>query len=83
MERVHHQCAEIHVYAGDAERTGVLIELQGLKAHRRACSSIRDLIRKYKLLGDGIFYLPVDQWPADASTITLSAKWMGIDGASR
>ena len=50
-------CEEIRVFEGMAERTGRTMELRGLKAHRNGCTSMRDLVRKYKILGDGHFYL--------------------------
>jgi hypothetical protein len=78
-----HDCEEIHVYAGTAERTGVVVEMRGM-VRRRACTSMRDLIRKYKLFGDGHFYLPVGQWPVDTTEVSLdNVKWLGMDAACR
>jgi hypothetical protein len=43
---------------GSAERTGNVIQLRGIKARNRTCTCVTDLVRKYKLYGDGVFYLP-------------------------
>ena len=83
MDRIARMCEEIHAYAGTAERTGVRIELRGLKTGQRTCTSLTDLVRKYKLYGDGVFYLPVGLWPKDKMAITLdNVKWMGVTRAA-
>ena len=82
MERIARMCEEIHAFAGSAERTGIKIELRGLKAGQRTCTSLTDLTRKYKLYGDGIFYLPVGHWPKGETAIPLdNVKWMGVTHA--
>lgn len=79
MDRIERMCEEVHAYAGTAERTGTMFELRGLKARQRTCKSVTDLIRKYKLYGDGMFYLPVGQWPDGQAQIDLDTiKWTGI-----
>ena len=83
MQRIAHLCEEIHVFAGSAERTGAVIELRGLKAGRQTCTSLTDLVRKYKLYGDGLFYLPVGHWPHGEQQIPLdNVKWMGVAKAA-
>jgi len=75
-------CEEIRVFEGTAERTGEMLELRGLKAHKNGCTSMRDLVRKYKILGDGHFYLPVGNWPDGQRTVSLdNVKWIGLDKA--
>jgi hypothetical protein len=82
MDRITRMCEEIHVFAGRAERTGVKMELRGLKTGQRTCTSLTDLIRKYKLYGDGVFYLPAALWPKGETVITLdNVKWMGVERA--
>lgn len=79
MERIARRCDEVHAFGGTAERTGTVIELRGFKAHTRTCTSLRDLVRKYKLYGDGLFYLPEGHWPAGETEIPLdNIKWMGL-----
>jgi hypothetical protein len=75
-------CEEIRVFEGTAERTGEQLELRGLKAHKNGCTSMRDLVRKYKILGDGHFYLPIGNWPDGAPSVSLdNVKWIGLDKA--
>ena len=82
MDRIERMCDEVHAYAGTAERTGTTIELRGLKARNRTCTSLTDLVRKYKLYGDGHFYLPVGHWPEGETQIELdNVKWMGVTRA--
>ncbi len=82
MDRIERMCEEIHAYAGTAERTGATLELRGLKARNRTCTSLRDLVRKYKLYGDGLFYLPVGHWPEGQAQLALdNVKWVGITRA--
>ncbi|HKR66498.1 MAG TPA: hypothetical protein VJZ00_22415 [Thermoanaerobaculia bacterium] len=84
MERIRRQCDEVHAYDRVAERTGVVVEIQSLKSHMRACTSLRDLVRKYKLYGDGIFYIPVGHWPEDRRQVVLdNVKWLGMDQSFR
>lgn len=83
MDRIARVCEEIHAFDGSAERTGATIELRGLKARNRTCTSLTDLVRKYKLYGDGIFYLPIGHWPKGKTAIALdNVKWMGMTRAS-
>jgi hypothetical protein len=79
MDRIARLCEEVHAFSGTAERTGAVVELRGLKAHNRTCTSLTDLVRKYKLYGDGLFYLPAGLWPVGQREITLdNVKWMGV-----
>ena len=83
MDRIARMCDEIHAYAGRAERTGRVLELRGLKTGQRTCTSLTDLVRKYKLYGDGNFYLPVGLWPKGETAISLdNVKWMGVAHAA-
>ena len=82
MDRIARLCDEIHAFADTAERTGVVVELRGLKTHKRTCTSLTDLVRKYKLYGDGLFYLPVGHWPEGETRIPLdNVKWIGLTRA--
>ena len=79
MERVARLCEEVHAFAGVAERTGAVVELRSLKAGQRRCTSLRNLTRKYRLYGDGIFYLPAGHWPEGEASIDLdNVKWLGV-----
>jgi hypothetical protein len=78
MERITRTCEEVHAFAGTAERTGKIAKLCGLKTGKTTCTSLRDLVRKYHLYGDGFYYVPADQWPGDQQSIDLdNVKWQG------
>lgn len=82
MERINRICEEVHAFDGYAERTGNVLEMRGLKSGKRRCTSITDLIRKYKLYGDGLFYLPAGHWPEGEARIALdNVKWIGVTRA--
>ena len=82
MDRIARICEEVHAFAGTAERTGTRLELRSVASGQRRCTSLRDLVRKYKLYGDGLFYLPAGHWPLGETQITLdNVKWMGVTKA--
>lgn len=79
--RISRECDEIHAFGRVAERTGVRVELRALRARQRTC--MVDLVRKYKIHGDGYFYLPVGRWPEDAAQVELdNVKWVGLTRAA-
>lgn len=78
MQTIAKICEEVHAFAGTAERTGQKMELRGLKSGKRRCTSLRDLVRKYRLYGDGYYYLAAGHWPKDETAIELdNIKWAG------
>ena len=78
MEKIPRRCEEIHVFCGKAERTGTIMERRSLRRGQRTCTSVRDLVRKYNLYGDGYFYLAFGHWPADERELVLdNVKWVG------
>src|SRR5438477_11175112 len=77
-----HQCEEIHVFDGIAERTGRTAVFRSAKNYP-ACTSFRDLVRKYNLHGDGVFYL-AGCWPSESRSVALdNVKWIGAEAAMR
>lgn len=59
------------------------MELRSVASGQRRCTSLRDLVRKYKLYGDGLFYLPAGHWPRGEKQIPLdNVKWIGITKAA-
>lgn len=69
------QFAEIRVYEQVAERTGNVLERNALRRSKNVCSTIRELARKSRSSGDGIYYLPVDAWPEGENEISLVREW--------
>ncbi len=67
---------EIRVYEGIAERTGVRFERSEVRRREGYCESLTALIRKARASGDGTFYLPLDQWPAETEQLELRKPWV-------
>ncbi len=74
---------EIRVYGGVAERTGVQFERSAVRRSAGCCSSLTDLARKARALGDGCFYLPLASWPADKERVDLQKQWVVISSLPR
>ena len=66
------------MYGGFAERTGVLVERDDVRHSDRRCASMSVLTRKARDAGDGIFYLALNVWPADAERVELQKQWVVI-----
>jgi len=56
-------CAEISIFQGIGERTGVVVERSAIRGKPGLCKSMRDLAIKSRVLGDGYYYLPIELWP--------------------
>jgi hypothetical protein len=67
---------EIRVYAGVAERTGAHFERDTVRRSATFCRSLSELMRKVRASGDGVFYLPVKIWPADAERVDVTKRWL-------
>lgn len=67
---------EISVYAGIAERTGVLFERNDVRGSSACCASLTELIRKARASGDGTFYLPLSSWPVETERLELQKRWV-------
>lgn len=74
---------EIRVYAGAAERTGVLFQRNDVRRSAGCCRSLSELIRKVRASGDGYFYLPLNVWPADAERVELQERWVVLSSLPR
>lgn len=69
------QFDEIRVFEGVAERTGTKVDRQTIRRSRAACRSISELTHRVRSMGDGVFYLPVSEWPEGATQLELSRTW--------
>ena len=67
--------AEVRVYDGVAERTGVQFERSEVRRSAGYCASLTDFLRKARAAGEGTFYVPLDMWPADTERIELRTPW--------
>ena len=63
MTLVNSLCAEISIYQGIGESTGVVVERSAIRGKKGLCKSMRDLAIKSRVLGDGYYYIPIDLWP--------------------
>jgi len=63
MTLVNSLCAEISIFEGVGEPTGVLVERSAIRGKKGLCKSMRDLAIKSRVLGDGYYYLPLELWP--------------------
>jgi hypothetical protein len=67
---------EVRVYEGVAERTGAHFKQNAVRRSAGCCRSVSELMRKVRASGDGVFYLPLDIWPADAERVDLRKQWV-------
>lgn len=81
---VNSLCAEINVFQGVGERTGVVVERSAVRGKKGLCKSMRDLTIKSRVLGDGYYYLPVDLWPDEEGPVTIHRQdWTVISSIPR
>lgn len=71
MTLVNSLCAEINIFQGVAERTGIVVERSAIRGKKGLCKSMRDLAIKSRVLGDGFYYLPVDLWPDSTEPVVV------------
>ena len=67
--------AEVKVYEGIAERTGITVDRATVRRSKSVCQSVGELARKVRLDGDGTFYLATEAWPENTERIDLNTKW--------
>jgi hypothetical protein len=59
-----------------AERTGVRFDPKDVRRSGGRCASVTEFMRKARAQGDGIFYLPIDLWPADTDRLDIRKPWV-------
>ena len=67
---------EIQVFEGIAERIATGVEWSAVRRSRNRCRSFQELIRKARVSGDGIFYLPLNVWPHDLKSTDVRRPWV-------
>lgn len=81
---VNSLCAEINVFQGVGEKTGVVVERSAVRGKKGLCKSMRDLTIKSRVLGDGFYYLPIDLWPDEEGPVTIHRQdWTVISSIPR
>ena len=71
MTLVNSLCAEISIYQGVGEQTGVLVERSAIRGKKGLCKSMRDLAIKSRVLGDGYYYIPIELWPKSEEPVVV------------
>ena len=84
MSLVNALCAEISIFQGVGEKTGVVVERRSIRGKRGLCKSMRDLSIKSRVLGDGYYYLPIDLWPSGIDPVVIrNSEWKVIGSIPR
>ena len=84
MSLVNSLCAEINVFQGVGEKTGVIVERSAIRGKVGLCKSMRDLAIKSRVLGDGTYYLPADLWPPVTEPVVINKHdWTVISSMTR
>ena len=71
MTLVNSLCAEISIFAGMGEPTGVQVERSALRGKKGLCKSMRALAIKSRVLGDGYYYIPIELWPKSKGPVVV------------
>src|SRR5947207_5340657 len=71
MTLVNSLCAEISIYQGVGEPTGVVVERSAIRGKKGLCKSMRDLAIKARMLGDGYYYIPIELWPKSKQPVVV------------
>src|SRR5205807_5743422 len=84
MTLVNSLCAEISIFDGVGESTGVVVERSAIRGKKGLCKSMRDLAIKSRVLGDGYYYIPVELWPkAKGPVVVHKHDWTVIGSIPR
>jgi hypothetical protein len=82
LDKTVQLCEEVHAFANMAERTGVQLELASVRARKYSCRTLRDFLRKYRLYGDGFYYVRAGQWPEGQEQLDLDhVKWVSASAS--
>ena len=84
MNLVNALCAEINIFQGVGEPTGIVVEKRTVRGRAGLCKSMRELATKSRVLGDGYYYVPVDQWPEGDEPVVINRQdWTVIGSLPR
>ncbi|HEX7705557.1 MAG TPA: hypothetical protein VF701_03770 [Thermoanaerobaculia bacterium] len=84
MTLVNSLCAEISVFQGVGESTGIVVERRAIRGKKGLCKSMRDLSIKSRVLGDGYYYIPIDLWPKAKEPVVVHRQdWTVISSIPR
>lgn len=84
MTLVNSLCAEISIFDGVGETTGIIVERSAIRGKKGLCKSMRDLAIKSRVLGDGYYYIPIDLWPKQKEPVVVHKHdWTVISSIPR
>ncbi|HEV8435023.1 MAG TPA: hypothetical protein VGR95_16560 [Thermoanaerobaculia bacterium] len=84
MTLVNSLCAEISIFDGVGETTGIVVERSAIRGKKGLCKSMRDLAIKSRVLGDGYYYIPIDLWPKQKEPVVVHKHdWTVISSIPR
>ena len=84
MTLVNSLCAEISIYQGIGESTGMVVERSAIRGKKGLCKSMRDLAVKSRVLGDGYYYIPIELWPRQNEPVVVHRhEWTVIGSIPR
>ncbi|HEX3108872.1 MAG TPA: hypothetical protein VHU41_07240 [Thermoanaerobaculia bacterium] len=84
MTLVDSLCAEISIFDGVGESTGIIVERSAIRGKKGLCKSMRDLAIKSRVLGDGYYYIPIDLWPKQKEPVVVHKHdWTVISSIPR
>ena len=84
MTLVNSLCAEISIFDGVGESTGIIVERSAIRGKKGLCKSMRDLSIKSRVLGDGYYYIPIVLWPKqDEPVVVHKHDWTVISSIPR
>ena len=83
MTLVNSMCAEINIFQGVGEKTGIVVERSAVRGKKGLCKSMRDLTIKSRVLGDGFYYLPIELWPFSEPVVVHKQDWTVIGSIPR
>src|SRR5437660_4117309 len=84
MTLVSSLCAEISIFEGIVAPTGLVVERSAIRGKKGLCKSMRDLAIKSRVLGDGVYYIPVELWPkAKGPVVVHRHDWTVIGSIPR
>ena len=84
MTLVNSLCAEISIFDGVGETTGIIVERSAIRGKKGLCKSMRDLAIKSRVLGDGYYYIPIDLWPKQNEPVVVHKHdWTVISSIPR
>jgi len=81
MTLVNSLCAEISIYQGVGEPTGVVVERSAIRGKKGLCKSMRDLAIKSRVLGDGYYYIPIELWPKSKQPVVVHKHDRTVHGS--